>query len=364
MNSIVNKYFISIIIPFFNSEKFIYNCINSINKQTFKKKIEVIFINDCSKDNSLKILEKYQKKYFKIFSLKKNLGPAAARNVGIQKAKGEYIFFLDIDDLISKNTLSVLYDVAKKKNLDLIFSDRKWLENSNNLRKNKYAFPKNKFFDQLEIKKEMEERYYDPLRAVGLFQLTGRLIKRKIIIKNKILFEPSLRYLEDEAFEWDVLGNISSAAYIKKQLYSYNINPNISSGLVEGIVKNFKVKSFKIVIHHIKKSLIKKNFTKKKISEITSQAYIYLIISSLISLSRSILLKKIDHRVGEKKRFNLIKKIINDKKTEKALEYYVSSDKESYWIPKLIKWKLPNLLKIFCILRAKKILKIRRDSNN
>ncbi len=115
MNSIVNKYFISIIIPFFNSEKFIYNCINSINKQTFKKKIEVIFINDCSKDNSLKILEKYQKKYFKIFSLKKNLGPAAARNVGIQKAKGEYIFFLDIDDLISKNTLSVLYDVAKKK---------------------------------------------------------------------------------------------------------------------------------------------------------------------------------------------------------------------------------------------------------
>ena len=86
-----------------------------------------------------------------------------------------------------KNIIKELYDKSKR-NADIIFAtenDRKF----KNLRKCKFAFKKNMYFGNKEIKRAMSKRFYDPLSAVGLFPLTGRLIKRKIIVKNKLKFE-------------------------------------------------------------------------------------------------------------------------------------------------------------------------------
>src|SRR5690606_18456015 len=88
---------ISVIIPVYNGEKYLENCIKSLQNQTLKE-IEFIFINDGSNDNTLSILKKYENDpRIKVFS-QINKGVSAARNKGIQKATGEYIGFLDCDD--------------------------------------------------------------------------------------------------------------------------------------------------------------------------------------------------------------------------------------------------------------------------
>ena len=83
----------------------------------------------------------------------------------------------------------------------------------------------------------MKKRFHDPISTGKFFGLTGRLIKRSLIEKNKIRFEKKLRYLEDDTFMWDVLSHAKNVRYIKKQLYSYYIHTNVNTALSEGINK-------------------------------------------------------------------------------------------------------------------------------
>lgn len=97
---------VSIIIPVYNKAKYVRDTINSIEKQTYSN-YEAIFIDDCSNDNSVKIIEKYPKdnSKIKIIKTKKYMGVSFARNIGVRKAKGRYICFLDADDIWKDNKL-------------------------------------------------------------------------------------------------------------------------------------------------------------------------------------------------------------------------------------------------------------------
>ena len=110
----------SIIIPVYNTSRFLPKCFDSILSQSFKD-YEVIIINDGSTDNSLKIIEKYCKRYSDIFSFItiKNQGPSIARNMGIKKAKGDYLIFVDSDDYIEKNLLKKI-DAVTQNEIDLV----------------------------------------------------------------------------------------------------------------------------------------------------------------------------------------------------------------------------------------------------
>lgn len=110
---------VSIVIPVYNVEKLLDRCIKSLLNQTYKD-YELIFIDDGSKDNSLKILEKYkQNKKIKILTQKNN-GPAITRNRGIKLAKGEYIMFVDSDDYVSKEYIEKYYTAIIADNYDLV----------------------------------------------------------------------------------------------------------------------------------------------------------------------------------------------------------------------------------------------------
>ena len=104
---------ISVIIPIYNMEKYLDRCINSITEQSYKN-IEILLINDGSTDNSLKICKKFQKEdeRIKFFSMN-HQGVSIARNLGIEKAKGKYIMFIDSDDWIEKDTIKNLYENIK-----------------------------------------------------------------------------------------------------------------------------------------------------------------------------------------------------------------------------------------------------------
>ena len=112
----------SIVVPVYNVEEYLDKCLNSIKNQTFKD-FEVIIVNDGSTDNSQKIIDKYVKENSKMFNcfIQKNQGLSAARNFGIEKSTGEYLFFIDSDDFIDENFLEILDEnIAERKDLDLL----------------------------------------------------------------------------------------------------------------------------------------------------------------------------------------------------------------------------------------------------
>ena len=115
---------ISVIIPIYNTEEDLEECLDCILNQTFKE-IEVICINDKSENNYLNILKNYAKEdsRIKIISFNENLGQSAARNEGIKISKGKYIYFIDSDDKIDLNTLEELYNFIEKHAQDMVLFD-------------------------------------------------------------------------------------------------------------------------------------------------------------------------------------------------------------------------------------------------
>ncbi len=354
---------ISIIVPFFNSEKHIKFFFDTLLNQDFDGSFEIIMIDDASTDNSQNEIKKYNTPSLKLFSLKKNSGQSAARNLGIKNAKGTYIFFMDVDDTIEKNTLSVLYDLALQKNCDVVFSDFKRIENSQNQRNNIFNYSDNQFFDSKEILMSMQKELYDhnPLFGhLGLFGCNARLIKSSIIHNNKIFFREELRYLEDKTFGWDILGFVKNIYYVKKQLYSYHVYPNVSTAIIDGVNNGFPLNNFKIVKNHIQKSLSTRGLEQNKIEKCCDQGFIFFIITLLVSYSRCIFLKKVEFRKGKNCRRKIINEIINDPDISKAIKNYIPSKQESYWIPKAIAWHSAFILELACDIRAKETVQMRR----
>ncbi len=115
---------ISVIVPVYNVEKYIDKCLNSLVNQTLKD-IEIIVVNDGSPDNSQAIIDKYVKKYPKLVKsfIKENGGQGSARNLGLEKATGEYISFVDSDDWLDENALLEMYNLAQKDNSDIVICD-------------------------------------------------------------------------------------------------------------------------------------------------------------------------------------------------------------------------------------------------
>ena len=106
--------FFSVIVPVYNVEKYLKECLDSILSQTFKD-FELILVNDGSKDSSPAICDEYAEKDSRVKVIhKENGGQSTARNMGIEKATGEFAVFLDSDDLLSPNTFEILIEKAEK----------------------------------------------------------------------------------------------------------------------------------------------------------------------------------------------------------------------------------------------------------
>ena len=114
---------VSVIIPIYNVEEYLEECIDSILNQSLDN-VEILCINDGSTDNSLSILNKYSERNSNIKIInQENTGAGTARNRALKFAEGEYIYFLDGDDYLDKDTLLICYEEAKKNNLDIVTFD-------------------------------------------------------------------------------------------------------------------------------------------------------------------------------------------------------------------------------------------------
>ena len=204
---------ISIIIPTFNSEKFIFECISSISNQ-INEKIELIIINDCSTDNTEKICNKFARKnsYIKIINLKKNSGVSIARNIGIKKSKGRYLIFLDSDDLLINSTLVKINKLIEKScDEDILFFPS--------------YDPINKINDNNSLKKKINNKnFFKNISNFNSFRLTcwNYVFNKKFLTKRNIQFS-NIRIFEEQIFLTKVLIKTKKFKIFKTNLYKRRI---------------------------------------------------------------------------------------------------------------------------------------------
>lgn len=195
---------VSVIVPIYNVEKYLEKCINSLLSQTLED-IQIILVNDGSKDNSGNIAKEYEKnnKNRIIYVEKENGGLSDARNYGLKYATGEFIAFLDSDDYIEKNAYEEMYNKAIEENADYVECDFIW-EFPNKIRVDKQYPYKNK--------KEM----LSFVRVVAW----NKLIKRQLITDNNLEFPKGLRY-EDVEFTYKLIPFVNKFAYVDKPFIHY-----------------------------------------------------------------------------------------------------------------------------------------------
>lgn len=196
---------VSVIVPVYGVEDYIIKCMDSIVNQTMRD-IEIIVVNDGTKDKSIELIEKkYQDNRIKIYN-KKNEGVAKARNFGIKKAKGQYLFFVDSDDFIKNNTIEILYNKAIEQNYDIVLCDY-------------YKYYNKKKYYHFSLIEHYKEN--NPLSIITAMPgPVCKLIKRNLFIENNITFLENNSF-EDNAIMPLVCGLAKSNFYIKQPLYYY-----------------------------------------------------------------------------------------------------------------------------------------------
>ena len=197
---------VSVIVPFFNVEGYIEKCLDTLVNQTLED-IEIILVNDGSKDNSILVAKKFQERYPKkiVYLEKENGGLSDARNFGIPYAKGEYIAFLDSDDYVEKDMYEKMYTLAKKENSDMVQCNFYWEYIEEH---------KRKLGDLQEYQNKKE------MIVKGRVEAWNKLIRREILEKSNVKFPKGLRY-EDVEFTYKLVPFLEKVSFLKEPLVHY-----------------------------------------------------------------------------------------------------------------------------------------------
>jgi glycosyltransferase involved in cell wall biosynthesis len=211
---------LSIIVPVYNVEDYLVECLDSINKRQDLDSYEVICINDGSTDRSLEVLKVYARanEKIKIISIS-NHGLSAARNLGIAEAKGEYVLFVDSDDMLFSFVLKDLLSLAKENDLDILDFNTCSYENRSlfpwRKRDNDYNHVKNgkKYFTEyVALNKEQPN-----------VSAWSHVYRRGFLIENGLFFVVG-RYYEDLSFTAQAYARANRVMAIDKNIYIYRVN--------------------------------------------------------------------------------------------------------------------------------------------
>ena len=199
---------VSIIINCKNSEKYLNECIDSVLTQTFSN-YEIVIINNFSTDRTKEIILSYSDSRIQYFETKSHLNLGAARNIGLEMSKGEYIAFLDSDDTWYPNKLEL---ILKKftENIGLVYSDVKYFNNNNS-------------FNLYDIRNLYKGNCFKELLDDYNLCMSSCVISKKVILNQKILFDEELKVCEDLDFFLKI-AYVSKIEYVRDVLVEYRIH--------------------------------------------------------------------------------------------------------------------------------------------
>lgn len=303
---------ISIIVPVYNSEKYLNRCIDSLINQKYKN-IEIILINDGSTDRSGEICNEYCEKDDRIITIhKKNEGVSSARNIGLEYANGDYIAFCDSDDWVEEDIYEILFNSLNSNNSQLAFC---------HFCTGKVIKTETNYSDTI-ISNEHAIKLILRDEKIGGY-LWNKLFSRSLIYgEKKLLFEKEIHVLEDQLFVVKCIKKCDNVVFINKQLYHYEQN--------QGSALNSKMSN---------KSISSIQAREKIYNEIAKQTnnkdLLYLAWSDLIQTCGVIFKNIVLNNITTEKKYHLkkIKKIIKEYKSDfKFKNNFSIKDKIYYYL--------------------------------
>ena len=210
---------VSVLVPFYNVEKYVGRCVESLFSQTYSN-IEYVFVNDCTPDNSMDIINEYIDKFnvrnkCVIINHEVNKGISASRNDCLDNATGDYILFIDSDDYIDKDMVELLVKAAIENNADI--SGCGYIEEYKDRR--------------VQMPQRYTNNHVEMMRAITLLTIKGvmwkLLIRRSIVEENQVRFIPDNTMVDDYLFCCQVFFYAKRFASVDKCMYHYiQYNPN------------------------------------------------------------------------------------------------------------------------------------------
>ncbi len=215
---------VSVVVPVYNTEKYLRRCMDSLVKQTIDPSLlEIVVINDGSTDGSADILNDYKKRYpdrIKVFN-KENGGQATARNMGIEKASGDYIGFADSDDYVDVSMFEKMYKTAVDTGADLVECHyHSMLELGKKDESGRPLYKEIGTRGTISIHESARELFFDPQVSPW-----NKLYKREVLIDGNVRFPEGVIY-EDTSFYIKALPFIKKQEFIDEKLVYYSVRQN------------------------------------------------------------------------------------------------------------------------------------------
>lgn len=312
---------ISVIIPIYNAESFLNECLASIQNQTFSD-YEVWLIDDGSTDNSGTICDKFAapNKQFHVIH-KKNGGVSSARNAGLEKANGEWICFIDADDTVEKEYLSTLYQFANmQKDILIIQGFKTFLPDNTYIDK--------RFTNQLYNSSEVYKTFQD-LNINRCGYPFGKLYNAEIIRHHHLRFVESIHYAEDVMFMLTYLTHCSAIQTVEGMNYNYYIRKNIQSLSKRIFVFESEYACYQLYLKRIGELKQRFNLTETSLRKVYNVISEYLIRRSIGALYQK------QTRKPRQERLVILKRL-----TPTQLDFLHTYYKECSWFHKLTVWLL------------------------
>ena len=322
---------ISVIIPVFNVEKYLPECLDSICEQDFDG-FEVVCVNDGSKDNSGEILRSYEHKYDNIRVYEKeNGGLSSARNYGFKRAKGEYIVYVDSDDVLcSKQALSMMWREVADNDLDVLYYDMDLIFSSqmqeSEKRKLKNYFFKKKEYGLFELGCNLFAAFVENWDYIAT--ACGTCVKKKVIQDNNLTF-PEGRLNEDESYSFKLILKAGRAKHVRQKWYGYRQRA--------GSIMNSKV-SYKRIVDNVYTLLEKEDvYNSNEWEDCVASAIRRNIDSHKKTLN--LLYGKVDKNPEEYRKLSVEMRYIlesylnGNKSKDNSCDFYLSNGEPAYYFP-------------------------------
>lgn len=274
---------VSVIIPVYNAESYIFTSVDSVLGQTYKD-IEIILIDDGSQDDSALICDEYALLYSHIKVIhKQNEGPSAARNIGIANAAGEYIMFVDADDYIGSEAVESLLLPMEEYKVDLSICGYERFRGSRSILKRRLG---NYSVSLVLSQQELAHLYLTPKTNLFGVAVWGKLYKKELIDKHSIAFQEKVHYEEDCRFNLQYFRHVETAAFLKSVSYHYRLQEESLSKGYKSDSWHFLVEGYQKRVAYVEELDIENGLNKLQ------WVFTHVIYSSCIKVFNSDLTKK------------------------------------------------------------------------
>lgn len=338
---------VSVIIPVYNGEKTLRRCVESVAGQSYDR-LEILLIDDGSTDDSLGMARDLAlaDERIRVIRSPVNEGPSAARNKGIDDARGELLLFVDADDCLEPDALASLVAGIDEHEADISVADFIKIKDDGSTVGSGIELADGSLLSRTGLIEQTLRYLKQPNKSLLFAFSWGRLFKTSIIRQNRIRFSPDLRTFEDVAFNFDYLNCAEHLYFSAKRAYRHALHDDFTSASMTLRGRPENLLGFRSALLSIERFL--------KLAGAADGAH-KMIGHARVSLTIIQLVRICGQAWGDASLLHkFIEETIRDPRLQESLPHYSPTGGDSNVIPLLMRWRLVRLLIMLCRYKAKK----------